>query len=177
MSTPKAYSSAKIEGEPRFVSLRNPENAERICTLIAEGYTLRQIAREIGCESHGSAITAWARDNEEFATRYARAMDLRADRMADELLEIADDGTNDWIERQVGEDETITIPDHEHIQRSRLRVDTRKWLMAKMMPKKYGERTTLAGDPDNPVHVATTIEDKRAAAKALLDGVFGKKAE
>jgi len=126
-----------------MTAIRNPGNAERICALIAEGYTLRQIAREIGGESHGSAITAWARDDEAFATQYARAMDLRADRMADELLEISDDGTNDWVERQIGDGEVVTVADHEHIQRSKLRVDTRKWLMSKMMPKKYGDRTSM----------------------------------
>lgn len=60
--------------------------------------------------------------------------------MAEEILEIADDGTNDWMMRQ-GENGVALEPivDHEHISRSKLRVDARKWLMAKMQPKKYGD--------------------------------------
>ena len=123
--------------------LRNEGNADIICERLAEKHTLREIAAELGCTA--GAIAIWANEDEEFAKRYARAMDLRTDLMAEELLEISDDGTNDWMERQVGEDQTITVVDHEHIARSRLRVDTRKWLMAKMMPKKYGERMAVTG--------------------------------
>lgn len=147
-------------------AIRNPVNAERICAMIAEGYTLRQVAREIDCTA--GAISIWASEDAEFAKRYARAMDQRTDRMAEEILDISDDGQNDWMER-----EGYTVGNGEHIQRSRLRVDTRKWLMAKMMPKKYGDRTTIAGDPENPVSVAMSVEDKRAAAKKMLDEAFG----
>lgn len=122
------------------VAIRNPETADLICERIAEGFTLRQIAKEIGCTS--AAITTWAREDDGFATRYARAMDLRCERMAEEILEISDDGSNDWMEREIAEGVTATVADHEHIQRSKLRVDSRKWLMAKMMPKKYGDRVS-----------------------------------
>lgn len=55
--------------------------------------------------------------------------------MADEIIEIADDGSNDWMER-----EGKAAPNGEMVNRSRLRVDTRKWLMSKMAPKKYGDK-------------------------------------
>lgn len=151
-------------------AIRNSHNADRICSLIADGYTLRQVAREIGCVA--SAITVWASEDEDFAARYARAMQLRTDRMAEEILDISDDGANDWMER-----EGVEVPDHEHMQRSKLRVDTRKWLMAKMMPKKYGDRVAVAGDSDAPLTVAVSVEDKRAAARKMLDEAFGKKPE
>jgi hypothetical protein len=148
--------------------IRTAENAGLICERLSEGWTLRQVARDLDCKA--SAIINWVESDEIFRERYTRAMERRWERMSEELQEIADEGTNDWMER-----EGIAVPDHEHIQRSRLRVDTRKWLLSKMMPKKYGDRTVLAGDPENPVHVATTIEDKRAEAKALLDQAFGEK--
>jgi predicted transcriptional regulator len=160
-----------------MAAIRNPVNAERICALITEGYTLRQIASELGCTS--GAIAIWAGEDEAFAKRYARAMDLRTDRMAEEILDIADDGSNDWVEREQ-DGRTVTVADHEHIQRSKLRVDARKWLMAKMLPKKYGDRTTIAGDPENPVAVADVTaerERKAAEAKALLDAAFGPRAD
>lgn len=117
--------------------LRTEENATRICELIAEGWTLRQIAREVGVETAG-AITKWVRDDEDFRQRYARAKEAQADHFADELVEIADDGRNDWVEREM-DGQTQRVVDHEHLQRSRLRVDARKWLMSKMAPKKYGD--------------------------------------
>lgn len=156
-----------------MAKLRTPENADRICALLAEGYTLRQVAKEIGIES-ASSITDWVRVDEQFSARYARAMDFRCERMAEELLEISDDGSNDWMVREQESGEPITVADHEHIARSKLRVDSRKWLLSKMMPKKYGDRLAVAGDPTAPLNVAVTVEDKRAQAKALLDEAFGK---
>lgn len=151
------------------MAIRNPQNADLICERLSEGYTLRQIARELDCTA--GAISIWASEDTEFAKRYARAMDVRTDRMAEEIVDIADDGSNDWMEREGHE-----VANGEHIQRSRLRVDTRKWLMAKMMPKKYGERTTIAGDSENPIAVED-VTAKRAAAKAVLDEAFGKERE
>jgi len=69
--------------------------------------------------------------------RYARACEERADKIADEILEIADNGSN--------KDNTI-------VQRDRLRIDSRKWLLAKLHPKKYGDRidVTSGNAPLNP---------------------------
>lgn len=59
--------------------------------------------------------------------------------MADELVEIADDGTNDYVEREVDGGVRVVF-DGEHFQRSRLRVDTRKWVLSKVLPKIYGDK-------------------------------------
>lgn len=123
------------------MAVRSPENAERICSRIAEGYTVRQIARELDC-THG-AIFHWVAEDSDFAHQYARAKLAQADRFADELIEISDHGGNDWLRRENDAGEPIEVPDHEHIQRSRLRVDTRKWLMSKFAPKKYGDKLEL----------------------------------
>lgn len=61
--------------------------------------------------------------------------------MADEIKEISDDGSNDWMERNDGEN-VAWVANGEHIQRSRLRVDTRKWHLSKALPKIYGDRHT-----------------------------------
>ena len=59
------------------------------------------------------------------------------------MFEIADDGTNDWMERQTRGGEMKVVGAHEHIDRSRLRVDTRKWALARMSPKKYGDQVAM----------------------------------
>lgn len=79
-------------------------------------------------------------DRNGFAAHYARARELQIEAMADELIEISDDGTNDWMTIQRGGQE-VEVPNQEVLQRSRLRVDTRKWLMSKIMPKKYADKT------------------------------------
>src|SRR3954451_6383604 len=80
------------------------------------------------------------------------AREAQADRFANEIIEIADDTSGDWVER-----DGVVVADHEHIQRSKLRVDTRKWLMARMVPKKYGDKIVLAGDGETPLQLVTQI--------------------
>ena len=72
---------------------------------------------------------------------------------ADEITEISDDGTNDWMTIQRG-GEAVEVENKEVLNRSRLRVDTRKWLMSKIAPKKYAERIAHTGPTgEGPVQV------------------------
>lgn len=119
-----------------------PEIAAEVCRRLEEGQSLREVCRADGMPTEG-AVRQWAQeDRDGFATHYARARERGYLRLADELLEIADDGTNDWVERQNKDGSTQTVFDAEHYQRSRLRVDTRKWLLSKMLPKVYGDKIT-----------------------------------
>lgn len=70
----------------------------------------------------------------QFSEQYARAMQIRVEMMADEIIQISDDSSNDLLLTEFGEKEN-----KEFVNRSRLRVDTRKWLLSKMLPKKYGD--------------------------------------
>jgi hypothetical protein len=90
-----------------------------------------------------SAVTvfAWLRTNDEFLKQYTRAKEEAADAMADEILDISDDGRNDWMEARGG-----YVVNREATERSKLRVETRKWIMAKMKPKKYGDKLDLTSD-------------------------------
>lgn len=114
--------------------------ADRVCEGLAQGMSLREICRGQGMPTEG-AVRGWIIDDREgFASHYARAKEAGLERMAEEILEISDDGSNDWMERQVAEGVREAIVDHEHIARSKLRVDTRRWLLSKLLPKKYGDR-------------------------------------
>ena len=129
-----------------------PETAAAICARIADGQSLREIGSVEGMPAKRT-ILAWLDRHVEFQHQYARAREAQADHFGEEILEIADDGTNDWMKRQHGDDDPVEVPNHEHISRSKLRVDARKWLMSKMAPKKYGDKLALAGDEDNPVRI------------------------
>lgn len=123
----------------------SPDVGIDVCKHIAAGKSLRTIAKIDGMPC-ASTIMLWAskgsKGDEEyaaFAEQYTRAMEARVELMAEEILDISDDGLNDYTKKTKGEE----VVNSDHIQRSRLRVDSRKWLMAKMMPKKYGDKAEL----------------------------------
>lgn len=91
-----------------------------------------------------STVCRWLAEHEDFREQYARAREAQADTLADEILDIADDGVNDWIEQHGSEGQPIGWEyNGDHIQRSKLRVDARKWIAAKLLPKKYGDKQEL----------------------------------
>jgi len=115
-----------------------------------------------------STVYAWLLDDVEgFSDRYARARTIQAETIADDLLTIADDGTNDVRVLPDGRE----IVDNDVIQRSKLRVDTRKWLLSKMLPKQYGEKTQLevAGKDGGPIEV----RDARERIAGRIAGLAG----
>ena len=107
-----------------------------ICLEITKGKSLRNILKEEGMPST-STFFVWLAEDEEKSKQYARACDIRAEVIFDEMLDIADDNTNDYV-------------NSDNIQRSRLRVDTRKWMLSKLNPKKYSDKlqtdTNITGD-------------------------------
>lgn len=121
------------------------KKVEAILEDVRTGDPIRRALRR-----HGVNPNTWYRAcdaDEELSKRYAQAKEAGLDTWADEILEIADDGTNDSYVDENGRERT----DHDVVHRSKLRIDTRKWLLAKLMPRKYGERTVLAGDPEAPL--------------------------
>ena len=83
---------------------------------------------------------------------YAHAKECQADYMAEEMIAIADDGSNDYMDKRNKEGDLIDrVLDAEHVQRSRLRIDTRKWIASKLKPKKYGDKLELSQDPARPL--------------------------
>ena len=110
---------------------------DEICKRIALGESLSAICR---CDDMPSKPTVldWLFDEPEFSTQYARAREKQAEHYLDEIIAISDDVSLDEIIDGEGNPRT----NHEAIQRSRLKVDTRKWAMSKLAPKKYGDKIT-----------------------------------
>lgn len=138
--------SAKPKAQMGRPSTYSEEKATEICARIAAGESLNSICKEQG-QPGITAVYAWLLRHENFAKMYARAREEQADTLADEIVAIADDGSNDTSVDENGFERT----NQENIQRSKLRVDARKWVAAKLKPRKYGER--VMGDPDNPIRV------------------------
>lgn len=136
----------------------SPEIADLICERIADGVSLREICRTEDMPSK-AAVFRWLAAHAEFRDQYARAREAQADALADELLDIADDGDNDWMERKGEDGQSLGWRENgEAIQRSRLRVDTRKWIASKLKPKKYGDKLAVGGDEEgSPVKVVAEV--------------------
>lgn len=144
--------------------------ADTICARLGDGQSLREICRDASMPDK-STVFRWLAQHEPFRQQYAVAREAQADHLLEEMLDIADDATNDWMTRQQGEGE-IRVPDPEVVSRSKLRIATRQWMMAKMSPKKYGDKITQehSGVDGKPIEVAAVTHEKRARALALILG-------
>ncbi len=116
---------------------------DAVCQEIEKGKSLRQVLRENETMPSTQTLYKWIDSDSEKSKQYARACELRADIIFDEMVDIADDGTNDYMQKMIGDGIQIEVLNSEHIQRSRLRIDTRKWILSKMNPKKYGDKTDI----------------------------------
>jgi len=127
------------------------EIADIVCERMAEGESLRQICQSNPDIPGESTIRGWAvQDLDGFAARYARARECQMEALAEDIITIADDSGLDVTVDP--ESHTVRV-DGEAIQRAKLRVDTRKWLMSKIAPKKYGDKVDVGVDGSITVQV------------------------
>lgn len=148
----------------------NQETVDEICERIACGESLRHI-----CDSDSmpamSSVFKWLNENEEFSEQYARAREEQIETKVDQINEIADDGSNDWMKSNKPENPGYIL-NGEAIQRSRLRIDAIKWQAEKIKAKKYGNATTIRGDAENPIPLKQDIT--LTAHEAYLKMIHGK---
>lgn len=121
------------------------ELAAQICAEMSEGRSLKSICEDEGMP-HIATIFRWLGDSkhEAFCDNYARAMEMRAQAMFEDMQEIADDAAADYVETKKG-----LVVVKEIVQRSKLRIETRQWMLMRMAPKKYGDKLQLEGKVDN----------------------------
>jgi len=102
-----------------------PEVAADICSLLADGESLRKVCERPGMPGKAT-VFRWLSLHEEFRDQYAKATETRADAIFEEMFDIADN---------VAEEAAA-------VGKARLRIDTRKWALARMNPKKYGDKVS-----------------------------------
>lgn len=141
---PMTKAPAKM-GRP---TIYNEVIRDAFCERVAAGESVRSICRDDDYPEM-KTIFRWISKHDDFRQLYEKAKEMAMLAMAEELLDIADDGRNDTYV----DDEGRPKVDTDVIQRSRLRVDTRKWLMSKLAPKKYGDKLDLNHDTpkDSPL--------------------------
>ncbi len=125
--------------------------AGEVCERLSQGETLRAICEDSALPSH-QTIYRWVAATPTFRAAYARARELQMDSWADDIIEIVDDASGDYVDRIGKNGETERVIDPESVQRSRLRVDGRKWLMARLAPKRFGDK--VAVDVNAKVEIA-----------------------
>lgn len=157
----------------------SPEIVEAVCEELTKGKSLRRIERMEGMPTM-SGIMKWLAQGDAykaagevghpkalFVEQYARALLVRADSLFEETLDISDDNECD----SYLDDEGKTIYNLDHIQRTKLRVDTRKWMVGKMNPKKYGDKQFVDGRHEHNGNLTATItvatEDKKKRLEEL----------
>lgn len=150
---------------------------DALCERIASGETLIAVCESPNMPAY-STFYRWRREHPDLCEAYALAVVARAERWAEELVDIADNSTNDYMERERRDGSFETVLNRENIQRSDLRIRTRQWRLARLLPKEYGERSQLAvTGPDNgplqSIGVQTT--DPVEAARIYLQIVKGEK--
>lgn len=145
--------TGKPNGRP---STYTKELADMVCRLVGEGLSLVSVCSRDGMPSKG-AFLHWVEQNRgELRDQYARARDRCLESRADEIVDISDDDSRDAQTPQA-------------IQRDRLRVEARKWELAKLMPKKYGDKTTLEHQGKDGGAINIIISKDDAAHLGLSD--------
>lgn len=120
-------------------TIRTPEIIDQICNGLREGITLQQICRRKGMPSRAT-VWEWRHKDPELFQALARARAEGCDALADESLAIIDDGSNDYIDREVSQGRMQRVLDTEHVQRSKLRAEHRLKLVALWDPANYGAK-------------------------------------
>lgn len=132
--------------------------AEAVFAGMRNGLSAFKACKEVGVNQ--STFNTWLNQDAELAAEYARAREDLIERLANEVLELSDvevelsnDGKRDWAA----------------VQKHKLQVDTRKWLLSKLAPKKYGDRLALAGDDEAPVKIEQTIDASKLSTETLAE--------
>lgn len=135
----------------KWTDEKKAEATKEIFRLMSEeGLSIRKITSHFDMPNRDTFNT-WIREDKELSDQYARAREMRSDLIFDEILEIADSANADAYV----DDNGVVKIDGEAIQRSRLKIDARKWTLSKMQPKKYGDKSTLEleGSKDKPINI------------------------
>lgn len=125
------------------------EIAKTICEKISDGKSLRKICEADDMPAKGT-VFVWLSKHKEFQDQYAHAREIQADCLFDETLAIADQY-----------DSAVEMLNPDHIQRAKLRIDTRKWIAGKLRPKVYGEKriNEHSGPDGKPIQTEQKITE------------------
>jgi hypothetical protein len=135
----------------------------RICSMLVDGSSVRSVLKVPGMPSRQTFFT-WLSLYPQLLDQYKQAIVMRAMILGEDIIDIADDGSNDYMQSNDPENPGYRI-NGEAIQRSRLRVDSRKWVASRLIPKLYGDKVEVGGKLDIS---ALSDDDIKAEIAALV---------
>jgi len=142
-----------------------PDLAKEICdSIAASSKGIKKLCSENEGFPNPDTIYRWISAHKDFSDQYAQAKRQQIEVIVDEIIEIADDTSRDISVNENGK----VIVNHEHINRSRLRIDTRKWLASKLAPKIYGHPSQI-DDPHDTKASEEVIRAIRRVKEAYED--------
>lgn len=144
-------------------SIYTPELAARICKLVAtHPYGLRKLCKMHDWLPNQDTINEWRFDYPEFSGQYTQAKIQQAELLAEDCTDIADNDEHDTMLNKDGY-ETFNS---EYVARSRLRIDTRKWLASKLVPRIYGDKKELEEEKEKNEELRQQVAELRAKLDA-----------
>jgi hypothetical protein len=151
-----------------------PANLDALLHEMADGKSMREVCKQDGMPTRWQ-IQELLRNDADFASQYARACEMRAEEVFDEMLAIADTPVI-GEKTKIDKDGNVETTSGDMIEHRRLQVDARKWALARMSPKKYGDKLALGGASDLPpieTKELTDIEFARRVAFSLAAATQG----
>jgi hypothetical protein len=151
------------------VSIFTPALFTLICDRISRGESLRSVCRDPEMP-HKSTVLRWLREMPDLRDRYVQARDDLMEYWASDILEIADDGTLDVIPGLNKYGDEVMVPNHANVQRDRLRIDSRKWLLSRLKPQVYGDRLEVehSGEVQHRVDITALSAREKMRRLALF---------
>ena len=131
------------------------DTANQVCEMLQGGKSLR--ASCVDLDLNPSTILLWAKSHPEFNEQYTRAREIGYGLLADEIVSIADTPLI-GVETKIKQDGSRETTEGDMLGHRKLQIDTRKWMLSKMLPKVYGDKLELSGDANNPIHTVTRVE-------------------
>ena len=154
-----------------------PDMGNKICKLIEDGFTFRKIEAMEGMPAN-TTILRWLSEGDtdiasnkpdtpkaNFRRQYARSKSIQCHVIAEETLDISDDNSLDKVVDKEGN----LVSNPANVQRDRLRVDTRKWHVSKLMPKIYGERVLNDHTSSDGTMSPMTSDDREIIARYMAE--------
>ena len=139
--------------------MMSPEIYEKICQHLENtGDGILKTCSKVFHVSHFEFYKLCDSDD-LYKARYARAKIIQCDKIIEDAVDIADNNVQDAKTVTGPNGELVTVEDREWVNRSRLRVDTRKWLASKLLPKKYGDAVQhkMTDGDGNPLSVVFNV--------------------
>jgi hypothetical protein len=143
-------------------SIYTQELADLICERVAtHTFGLKKLCDSYDDLPTHETVYQWRYKNVMFSDQYAKAKVKQAELLAEEIIEIADDARNDWMATLSDDEQGLGYKlNGDHVNRSRLRIDARKWHAAKLLPRIYGNQAEKSDDDNSAKETQRLINER-----------------